>query len=168
MPRVSVPPDRDPLLHVWGHLAPELTAPAGALSAAVYGESTLSLREFEAARIAVARANDCQLCLGWRSHRDAPRVDRPDEVPEELYAAVLGGELTGLSSREALAAEYADRFVSDHLAIDDDLWDRLHRRFSDDEIVDLSVCVGSWLAFGRINRVLDVDGACRVDGPAPG
>jgi hypothetical protein len=46
--------------------------------------------------------------------------------------------------------------------MDDDLWDRLHAVFSDDELVELAVCVGSWLAFGRLNRVFDVDDACRI------
>lgn len=34
--------------------------------------------------------------------------------------------------------------------------------FSDDELVQLGLCVGSWLAFGRLNRVFGVDGSCRV------
>ena len=53
-------------------------------------------------------------------------------------------------------------FATDHLQMDDDLWDRLHAAYSDDELVELGLCVGSWLAFGRLNRVFDVDGACRI------
>ena len=37
-----------------------------------------------------------------------------------------------------------------------------------DELVDLALCVGAWIAFGRLNRVFDVDGACRVGAPLPG
>ena len=44
----------------------------------------------------------------------------------------------------------------------------LHREFSDEELVDLALCVGAWIAFGRLNRVFDVDGACRVGAPLPG
>ena len=28
------------------------------------------------------------------------------------------------------------------------------------EVVELSMCLGSWLAFGRLNRVLGLDTAC--------
>ena len=32
--------------------------------------------------------------------------------------------------------------------------------YSQPEIVELSMCLGSWLAFGRLNRVLGIDTAC--------
>lgn len=72
------------------------------------------------------------------------------------------GQGAGLAEREALAAEFARRFATDHLGIDDALWDRLHAAFSDDELVQLGLCVGSWLAFGRLNRVFGVDETCRI------
>ena len=67
-----------------------------------------------------------------------------------------------------MSAEFARKFAVDHLSIDDDMWDELHANFTDDELVDLAVCVGAWIAFGRLNRVFDVDGACRVGAPLPG
>jgi hypothetical protein len=48
------------------------------------------------------------------------------------------------------------------------MWTELHRAFNDDELVDLALCVGAWIAFGRLNRVFDIDGACRVGVPLPG
>jgi hypothetical protein len=51
--------------------------------------------------------------------------------------------------------------------MDDDLWDRLHAQFSDAELVDLGLCVASWLALGRFNQVFDIDGACRIPPSAP-
>ncbi|HEX8804581.1 MAG TPA: hypothetical protein VF743_10315 [Acidimicrobiales bacterium] len=169
MPRISVPADRDPLMFLWTERAQALAGPAGAFSTAVYERSRLGLREFEAARTRIAQINDCQLCLGWRSARDVPSRagDGAEDVPEELYAHV-GADPTweGFTDRERLAAEFAERFALDHRSMDDDLWDRLHAAFTDDELVDLALCVGSWLAFGRLNRVFDVDGACRV--PVPG
>ncbi len=169
MPRVTVPAGSDPLVHVWTELAPPLTAAAGAYSSAVYERSSLTLREFEAARITVARLNECALCLDWRTARDVPaRAADPHAVPESFYAAV-GDPARGaeLDERERLCAEFAERYVGDHLGMDDDLWARLHAAFSDDELVDLALCVGSWLALGRFNRVFDIDGACRVPGPSP-
>jgi alkylhydroperoxidase family enzyme len=168
MPRIDVPTGTDPLMHLWTGLAPDFTGPAAALSAAVYGKSTLSLREFEAARVRIAQLNDCLICLNWRSERDVPaRAGDPDAPDEDFYAHV-GADLSwdGFRPRERLAARFADLFVTDHTAMDDDFWAQMHAHFTDDEIVELGICVGGWLASGRLQRVLDVDGACRVPLPA--
>ncbi len=167
MPRIAVPADRDPLVYVWTELAPPLTAAASAYSSAVYERSALSLREFEAARITIARINRCAICASWRTARDVPgRASDPGEIPESFYAEV--GEarnFDALSERERLAAEFAERYAEDHLGMDDAFWKQLHAAFSDEELVDLGLCVASWLALGRFNQVFDIDGACRVPTP---
>jgi alkylhydroperoxidase family enzyme len=163
VPRVEVPADKDPLVYVWTELASPLTAAAGGYSSAVYDKSSLSLREFEAARVTMARINQCAICIDWRTARDVPsRAAHPNEVPESFYEQVGVGDLTGLDDRERLAAEFAERYSTDHLGMDDAFWVRLHAHYSDDELVDLALCVASWLALGRFNQVFDIDGACRV------
>jgi alkylhydroperoxidase family enzyme len=154
MPRIDVPEGQDPLMHLWAGTTSALTGPAAKFSDAVYNKSQLPVRELEAARITMARINDCNICKTLRT------AGGPDEA---FYDAVLG-ESGGaeLSEREVLAAEFAQRFATDHLNMDDALWDRLHAAFSDDELVELGLCVGSWLALGRLNRVFDVDGLCRI------
>jgi alkylhydroperoxidase family enzyme len=147
MPRIDVPDGHDPLIQFWAGTGSKLTAPAAAYSDAVYTQGLLSLREREAARISIARINACNICLNLRSE-------------EGLGEAFYDGE--GRSERESLAAEFATRFASDHLAMDDELWTRLHTEFSDDELVDLGLSVASWLALGRVNQVFGVDGACRI------
>jgi alkylhydroperoxidase family enzyme len=108
--RIDVPDGRDPLLHLWTGTGNELTGPAAAFSDAVYRKSTLPLREFEAARITVARVNQCVICLNLR----------PEGGPDQaFYDAVLDGAEAGLTEREALAAEFARRFATDHLGMDD-------------------------------------------------
>jgi alkylhydroperoxidase family enzyme len=166
MPRISVPEGSDPLIHVWTGAAPGLSIPAAQFSAAVYEKSALPLREFEAARIRIAQINDCQLCLGWRSGRDAPaRAAEADAIDEEFYAQVGNANWEGFSEREVLAAEFAERFALDHLSMDDPFWVRLRGAFTDSEIVDLGLCVGMWVSQGRLNQILDVDGGCRVPSP---
>jgi alkylhydroperoxidase family enzyme len=163
VPNVTVPADADPLIHVWTALAPPLTQAAAGYSSAVYEHSSLSLREFEAARITMARINDCALCLDWRTARDVPsRGAAADEVPEEFYVAVGSPGSADLTERERLAAEFAQRYATDHRGMDAAFWGRLHDAYTDDELVDLALCVGSWLALGRFNQVFDIDGACRV------
>ena len=87
---------------------------------------------------------------------------RPEADPGQAFYDSVLGDGAGLAEREALAAEFAQRFAVDHLGMDDALWERLRAAFSDDELVQLGLCVGSWLAFGRLNRVFGVDGSCRV------
>ncbi|MGD0245348.1 MAG: hypothetical protein ABSB59_34200 [Streptosporangiaceae bacterium] len=86
MPRIDVPAGRDPLLHLWSGTGNELTGPAAAFSDAVYRKSTLPLREFEAARITIARVNDCRICLGLRPE---------DDPGQAFYDAALGRPRTG-------------------------------------------------------------------------
>jgi alkylhydroperoxidase family enzyme len=147
MPRIDVPDGADPLIHLWAGTESRLTGPAAAYSDAVYTKGSLSLREREAARLAIAEVNRCNICLHLRSG---------EGVDDAFYA---GEEW---SEREVLAAEFATRFATDHLGIDQALWDRLHAVFSDAELVDLGLSVGAWLALGRVNQVFGVDGTCSV------
>ena len=154
-------------MHLWTGVATDMTGPAAALSSAVYGSQRLSLREFEAARITIARINDCLVCRNWRSAELVPsRAAEADTIDEAFYDHIGDATWSGFSEREVLSAEFARRFAVDHLTMDDAFFARLRAAFTDDEIVDLGICVGAWIAQGRLNRVLDVDGACRV--PAPG
>jgi len=153
-------------MFVWTGAAPGLSIPAAQFSAAVYEKSQLPLREFEAARIRIAQINDCQLCLGWRSGVDSPsRAAEATDIDEEFYSHIGDSSWTGFTAREMLAAEFAERFALNHIDMDDAFWTRLRSEFADAEIVDLGLCVGMWVSQGRLNRVLDVDGGCRVPSP---
>jgi alkylhydroperoxidase family enzyme len=166
MVQIAVPTDQDPLVHLWTQLAQPLAGTAAMFSDAVYRRSTLPLREFEAARITIAVINDCTVCLAWRTERDVPdrAASSLGEPPDQAFYDDVLGERGTLSEREWLAAEFARRFATDHLGVDDELWARLHAAYTDDEIVELGLCVGSWIAFGRLNKVLGVDAACRLPG----
>jgi alkylhydroperoxidase family enzyme len=155
--RVDLPADREPVSWVWGEAVPKIGPAAARYSAAVYEHSTLSLREFEAARARIAQINHCLFCLDWRTERDGEQVD------EALYGEVADWrDATGLSERERLSAEYAERFAADHLSLDGDeeFWARMRTAYTDAEVIELSMCIGSWIAFGRLNHVLGIDAAC--------
>src|SRR3954452_2580525 len=124
MPRIDVPEGQDPLMHLWGGTDTALTGPAAKLSDAVYNKTKLPTGELEAARITIARINDCTICRSMRT---------PDGFDETVYEALLdGARPEGLSERESLAAEFAERFATDHLNMDDSFWQRLHAAYSDD------------------------------------
>jgi alkylhydroperoxidase family enzyme len=128
------------------------------LSIAVYANSILSPRVREAARMRVAEINDCLVCQRWRVPELADHG-----VTEELYAHVSEyATHEEYSEAERLAIEYAERFALNHKSIDDEFFDRLRTQFTDPEILDLSICVGNWVAFGRVTMLLDLDEACGV------
>ena len=69
------------------------------------------------------------------------------------------------SDGERVAIEYAERFALDHLAIDDEFFARLHEHFSDADILDLTICIADFLAFGRLTEVLRLDQECSLEFP---
>jgi AhpD family alkylhydroperoxidase len=152
---IDVPEDKDPIAYVWGEMVPGIGPAAAGLSLAVYEHTTLGLREFEAARLRIAQINGCVFCLDWRTERDGRTVE------ESFAEAVEQWRTTdAFDDRTRLAAEFAERYAIDHHGIDQDFWDRMSAHYTDGEIVELSMCLGSWLAFGRLNHVLGLDTAC--------
>jgi alkylhydroperoxidase family enzyme len=136
----------------WALLRPEMAVGMGALSKAVYENTKLALREREAARWTIALINDCVVC------RDTRALHGPEAgVDEGFYAEVASWRTSeALSDRERLAAEFAERFALDHLAMDDEFWARLHGVFADDELADLTMCCGMFLGLGRVLAVIGV------------
>ncbi|WP_109510323.1 carboxymuconolactone decarboxylase family protein [Nocardioides speluncae] len=152
---IDVPDGKDPIGWVWGDLVPGIGPAAANLALNVYSHSTLGLREFEAARLRIAQVNGCLFCLDWRTDRDGEKVE------ESFADAVLDWRTTpDFDDRTRLAAEYAERYALDHHALDEDFWARMKQHYSERDIVELTMCLGSWLAFGRLNHVLGLDAAC--------
>ncbi|MFE0678083.1 carboxymuconolactone decarboxylase family protein [Streptomyces sp. NPDC058867] len=154
---IDIPEGTDPLAHVWGAMVPGIGPAASAFSLAVYEHSTLGLREFEAARLRVAQLNGCLFCLDWRTERDGEKVE------EDFADAVTRWRTTdAFDERTRLAAEYAERYTCDHHNLDAAFWSRMKACYSQPEIVELTMSIGSWLAFGRLNHVLGLDSVCVV------
>ena len=154
---VDVPEGKDPITYVWGELVPGIGPSAARFSAAVYDRSTLGLREFEAARLRIAQINGCVFCQDWRTERDGVRVE------DGFAEAVLNWASTDhLDDRAKLAAEYAERYALDHHGLDDEFWTRMLAQYTQAEVVELSMCLGCWIGFGRLNRVLGLDTACAL------
>ncbi len=47
--------------------------------------------------------------------------------------------------------------------MDDDFWARLRSEWADDEILDLSVLLASFLGLGRLTQVLDPHLSCPLE-----
>lgn len=152
---IDIPEGEDAIPYVWAEMVPEIGTAAATYSMSVYDHSKLGLREFEAARLRIAQINGCIFCLDWRTERDGEKV-------EETFAdAVTEWRTTdAFDDRTRIAAEYAERYAVDHHNIDDEFWVRMKAHYTQHEIVELSMAIGSWLAFGRLNHVLGLDSVC--------
>jgi alkylhydroperoxidase family enzyme len=152
MARISFP-ERGFGEHVdWSLMRSKMAAGMGSFSEAVYQNSELPLREREAARWTIALINDCAVCRDTRT-RDGAQAG----IDEGFYAEIgRRRDSTALSGREKLAAEFAERFAIDHLAMDDEFWARMHAAFSDEELADLTICCGMFLGLGRTLAVVGV------------
>ncbi|GGX70049.1 carboxymuconolactone decarboxylase family protein [Streptomyces fructofermentans] len=156
---IDIPEGRNAIEYVWGEMVPGIGPAAANFSLSVYSHTTLGLREFEAARLRIAQINGCLFCLDWRTDRDG------DKVEDGFADAVAAWRTTEVfDERTRLAAEYAERYTLDHHGLDEEFWDRMRARFSQAEIVELTMSLGSWLAFGRLNRVLGLDAMCVLPG----
>ena len=153
MARIEVPPGEGSETSRMWELVPEQAEAYRAFTQVLYGRTAIPAREREIARMCIALINDCQVCRRFR----VPGLERRG-VDEAMYAAVADWRhAEGFTVRERLAAEYAERFALDHLALDDDFWARLRAAFTDAEVVDLTMMIGSWLAFGRMTAILQLD-----------
>ena len=158
MPHIDIPDGTaDPEVRVWA-LRPEMGIAAGGMSHAIYEQSIVPVRERELARMRIALINGCAICQQWRSTPGAP-----GQLTEDDYAHVLEySTYASYSDRERLAIEYAELFALDHHAIDDAFFARLRAAYTDAEILDLTVCIGGWVALGRTLHVLGLDDQCAL------
>src|SRR5215831_8529685 len=159
MARLDIPsgPGGDAAM-VWS-LRPEMAGMVDRMISTAYQRSKLPASEREVARMRIAQLNACDACATFR----APSV--VEAGVSEAHYEHLDDYRTwpGYSDRQRLAIEYAERFATDHRAIDDELFGRLRAAFGDDEILDLTLCCAIFLGLGRTLEVLAVDEACAVD-----
>ncbi len=85
------------------------------------------------------------------------------ELSEDLYANVENwSSHAGFTAPERIALEYTEKFATDHHSLDGAFFERMHEHWSDEEIVEISICVGTWLSMGRVVRVLGAEVSCAL------
>jgi alkylhydroperoxidase family enzyme len=153
MARIDIPkgPGGDNAM-VWT-LRPEMAGMVQRMITTAYQRSNLPAGEREVARMRIAQLNACAACSTFR----APSVVEAG-VAEEVYQHLDEWRTwPGYTDRQRLVIEYAERFATDHRAIDDELFARLRARFGDDEILDLTLCCAVFLGLGRTLEVLGIN-----------
>src|SRR5246127_4092029 len=159
MARLNVPdgPGREGAM-IWS-LRPQLGGMVERMIRGAYQQSILPADERELARMRIAQINDCVACSDFRA-----RSVLDAGVATELYENVAAyASYPGYTPRQRLAIEYAERFANEHTSIDDAFFERLKELFSDEEILDLTLCVAVFLGLGRSLTVLGVDQSCAID-----
>jgi len=123
---------------------PALTDRVIAVSQALAGdEATLPARLIELVRLRIAYWNQCRSCMSVRY--------LPDEVSEQLVCSLEHPQdADELSAAEKAALRFADLMATDHLAIDDGVYDDLRRHFSEGEILELGMNCAQYVGYGRL------------------
>jgi alkylhydroperoxidase family enzyme len=142
---------------VWS-MRPELGAMVQRMIQGAYEQSIVPDEEREMARMRIAQINGCELCLNYR----AASVQEAAIPPEQYLNVADYRTCPDYTDRQRLAIEFAELYATDHAALDDAFFVRLRERFSDEEILDLSLCVGVFIAIGRTLAVLGIVPACAV------
>jgi AhpD family alkylhydroperoxidase len=157
MARIPLPDgDADEVVRFFMTGSPELSRAAAMYSAAVYHHSTIPLRLRELMRYRVALINQCVICMETRL-ADAEDVGMTDDD----YAHMADWrQHDGFSDVEKLVIDFAERYCLDHLSIGQADMDRLLEHFTPGQVQELGLCVGSWLALGRLNAVYDLTTSC--------
>jgi AhpD family alkylhydroperoxidase len=159
MARIDVPdgPGGEAAM-IWT-LRPELGGMVERMIRGAYQDSILPADERELARMRIAQINDCVACSDFR----APSVLDAGIAPELYENVAAHATYPGYTPRQRLAIEYAERFATEHRAIDDELFTRLRANFGDDEILDLTLCCAVFLGLGRTLEVLGITDNCPLD-----
>lgn len=117
-----------------------------ALGTALKNERSLPERLVELVRLRIAFHNQCRSCMAIR-YRDAVA----DGVDEALVCSLeRPAEAPDLTLAERAALDFADRFATDHLSIDDAVYDGLRAHFDEGQLVELGTWVAFCVGFGRL------------------
>ena len=122
------------------------------LSDAINHQGTLPRRLVELIRLRIAFHNQCRSCMAIR-YEEAVE----DGVTEALVCSLeRPAEADDLSDAERAALRFADLFATNHLAIDDAVYDDLRRYFTEGELVEIGLNCAIDVGIGRLTATWDV------------
>ena len=133
------------VMRMWAH-TPEISKGIVALGGALKTHRSLPDRLVELVRLRVAFHNQCRSCMAIRS-QDGVEAG----IDEDLVCSLeKPEEADDLSEAEKAAINYGELFATNHLAINDSVYDNLRNYFSEEEIVELSITVAWFVGMGRL------------------
>jgi AhpD family alkylhydroperoxidase len=149
------PDERTPLeqglYRIFAH-RPDLATAVAHYGRALREHRTLPDRLVELVRLRIAFHNQCRSCMAIR-YGDAVA----DGLTEDLVCSLEKPmEAPDLTAAERAAIRYGELFATNHLAIDDDVYDELRRHFTEGEIVELGLHVALCVGIGRLAATWDM------------
>ncbi|MDT5094573.1 MAG: hypothetical protein QOH60_3936 [Mycobacterium sp.] len=136
---------------ILGH-RPEVAGALGSLKAALSSTGTLPPRLLELVRLRIAFHNQCRSCM---SVRYQSAID--DGLTEDAVCSLeRPADAPDLAPAERSALRYADLFATDHLLIDDAVYDDLRQHFTEAELVELGMNCAIDVGIGRLSATWDV------------
>jgi len=133
------------LLRVHAHRPSHAKAIVG-LHAALWTDRLLPDRLLELVRLRIAFFNQCRTCMAIR-YPGAIADGLTEDVVCSLQKPYEAPELT---EAERAAIRYGELLATDHLAINDEVYDDLRRHFIEEEIVELGAYCAFCVGFGRL------------------
>ena len=125
---------------------PEQALGLMAFGGALKMNRSLPERLVELVRLRVAFFNQCRSCMAIR-YSDAVA----DGVTEGLVCSLeRPQEAENLSAAEKVAIRYGELMATDHLAIDDAMYDQLRAHFTEAQIVELGMTVAFFVGFAAL------------------
>lgn len=125
---------------------PDVAAAVGGVTNALRETGALSPRLMELVRLRIAFHNQCRSCM---SIRYQSAID--DGLTEDAVCSLeQPAEAADLSDAERAALRFADLFATNHLAIDDAVYDELRNHFSEDQLVALGLHCALCVGLGRL------------------
>jgi len=143
------PTDPDPVergpARITAH-RPELAVALVQYGRALRANRTLSERLMELVRLRIAFHNQCRSCMAVRyasaleqglDEGSVCSLENPYEAPD-------------LTDADKVAIEYGERMATNHLSIDDAMYDRLRGHFTEPQIVELGIWAAHCVGMGRL------------------
>ncbi len=125
---------------------PEVAAALGAMTAALRDSGALPPRLMELVRLRIAFHNQCRSCM---SIRYQSAID--DGLTEAAVCSLeRPSEAADLTEAERSALKFADLFATNHLAIDDAVYNELRSYFGEDQLVALGLHCAFCVGIGRL------------------
>ncbi len=130
-------------------LSPAIAHAVEAAQRSLYTAGTLSPRLRELLRLRIGFHNQCRTCMAVRYE--------PASVSEDLVCSLeRPAEAADLTEAERAALRFADLFATNHLAIDDAVYDEMRRHFSEGELVELGFVCALFVGTGRLAATWNV------------
>ena len=131
---------------------PEIALGLGQFTTALRLHRTLPERLMELVRLRIAFFNQCRSCMAIRY---ASAVD--DGLSEGLVCSLeRPAEAPDLTDAEKAAIRYGELMATDHLSIDDQVYDGLRTHFNEPEIVELGLWCALCVGVGRLAASWDM------------